>query len=106
VNSELRICEAPKFIFIMSTEFLKLDPHLVYIPSANRIIRNIELERLGQGIIILQFEVQFDIYGATLVNHDKPVMVLGLLVLKREFPIKQRTKGLSRMFGVANSGCG
>jgi hypothetical protein len=47
-NLGLRICEASKFIFTMSTEFLKLAPHLVYITWANRIIRNNELERLGQ----------------------------------------------------------
>jgi len=66
----------------MSTEFLKPAPHLVYIHLANRIIRNNELERLGQGKIILQFEVHFDTYGATLVNNDKSVTVLGLHVRK------------------------
>lgn len=55
----------------MRTEFLKRVPHLVYIHSANRFIRNNELERLGQGIIILKFEVRFDVYGATVVNHEK-----------------------------------
>jgi len=61
---------------------------------------------LGQGIIILQFEVHFDIYGVTLVNHDKLVMVLELRVQKREFLSKQHPKEFIRMFGVANSGFG
>ena len=90
----------------MSTEFLKPAPHQVHIYSANRIIRNNELERLGQGIIILQFEVHFDIYSATLVNHDKPVTVLGLHVRKREFLSKQHPKEFSRIFGASNSGYG
>jgi len=83
------VCGTPKFIFTINTEFLKLAPHLVYLTSANWIIRSNELERLGQGIIILQFEVHFDIYiyiyiyGATLVNHDKPVTVLGLRFRKK-----------------------
>jgi len=67
----------------MSTEFIKPAPQLVYIHSVNRIIRNNELEWIGQGIITLQFEVHFDVYGATLVNHDKPVTVLGLHVSKK-----------------------
>jgi hypothetical protein len=62
----------------------KLAPHLVHLPSANCIIRSNELVRLGQGIIILQFEVHFDIYGATLVNHDKPVTVFGGSVFEKK----------------------